>query len=429
MSSIQAEDLTAHQHMPNAHRKRSAEGLHRRAESVTSEAFEEEFRQVGIAGMLNNAKRMFNVDIMPDSKQPDDRDQEEDEYSENMEDQAHDSDHEQFSRVITQQRHAEPSAGLPCQPADGFKVPALPYPARAGNVANMFKSIEVQKLPPAGQPFQYQQRQRVPLSNVRENEMNQRSNGFTGTAERPTSVELQHGEEERKALNSTRPDAAVDANHREPENKHLGSDAPSEFSDDAPGDQLVQKVSSTKRGHELTDLDYGVDDLKKISYDELSTQGFDVDPNMPQSNQMLSASESLPNSIIKTDAETFDDKLSSLHTMSDDAAASLFSSSTTSQTEQTAYWFLTQFNTHTKRLMNIRLEKRKVSLKFENEVRKRHAAVKAESDRQEELLKTLGSGGRDLLRNRTPGRQSVARSIRTGSEPVDGEGTPSKRLK
>ena len=78
----------------------------------------------------------------------------------------------------------------------------------------------------------------------------------------------------------------------------------------------------------------------------------------------------------------------------------LFRTQTDIEREQTAEWFLEKFKTDTRELMRLRLERRKVALRFEMEVKMRERKVKLKTSDVEADLEGLKKGGGELIAGR-----------------------------
>ena len=93
-------------------------------------------------------------------------------------------------------------------------------------------------------------------------------------------------------------------------------------------------------------------------------------------------------------------RLSNLGRMRTEDQRRLFRTQTDTEREQTAAWFLEKFKTATRELMRLRLERRKIALRFEREVKMRECRVRAKTGDVEAELEGLKKGGGELIAGR-----------------------------
>ncbi|KAK5467454.1 hypothetical protein LTS15_000427 [Exophiala xenobiotica] len=90
-------------------------------------------------------------------------------------------------------------------------------------------------------------------------------------------------------------------------------------------------------------------------------------------------------------------KLTNLTKMREEDQKLLFRSLTDADREQTASWFLEKFQADVRKLMDVRLERRKIALKYELEVKKRYERVETKKKDVDEELAGLRKGGGELI--------------------------------
>jgi hypothetical protein len=90
-------------------------------------------------------------------------------------------------------------------------------------------------------------------------------------------------------------------------------------------------------------------------------------------------------------------KLTNLTKMREEDQKLLFRSLTDADREQTASWFLEKFQADVWKLMDVRLERRKIALKYELEVKKRYERVETKKKDVDEELAGLRKGGGELI--------------------------------
>ena len=138
-------------------------------------------------------------------------------------------------------------------------------------------------------------------------------------------------------------------------------------------------------------LDYDPQALKTMSYTDLDKRPFEEDPRT--SNTIPPVDEhGIPLTLHR--------RLGNLSRMKDEDVRAMFLCQNDQEWEDTGSWFIGQFETQTRRLMDIRQERRMIALKFEMEVKKRQAAVAAKMGDVEQELRYLKAGGRDLMDKR-----------------------------
>src|SRR5271155_1842906 len=130
-----------------------------------------------------------------------------------------------------------------------------------------------------------------------------------------------------------------------------------------PPQQQPQLNQSTKRPHDQVDLlDYDPSTLKNMTYDELEQAIYTTDPRAPILKAPVNA-HGVP--------LTLPGKLANMSRMPEDDIRAMFEAQTDTEREKTGEWFVGEMVEMMKRLARTRVERRKVALKFELEVKKR----------------------------------------------------------
>jgi hypothetical protein len=138
-------------------------------------------------------------------------------------------------------------------------------------------------------------------------------------------------------------------------------------------------------------LDYDPQCLKTMSYTDLDKEPFEKDPR---------TSNTIPPVDEHGISLTLHRRLGNLSRMKDEDVRAMFLCQKDQEWEDTGAWFIGQFETQMRRLMDIRQERRMIALKFEMEVKRRQAAVAAKMSDVEQELRYLKAGGKDLMDKR-----------------------------
>ncbi|KIV84383.1 hypothetical protein PV11_00168 [Exophiala sideris] len=149
----------------------------------------------------------------------------------------------------------------------------------------------------------------------------------------------------------------------------------------------------SKRQREDQDLDFDMATLKTKSMSDLDNISFTVDPRLPAPEAAVDATGT---------PMTLAAKLTNLTKMRPDDQRQLFQSLTDAEREQTASWFLEKFQADVHRLMDVRLERRKIALGYELEVKKREKSVQTKMHDVGEELAVLRKGGGELIARKGP---------------------------
>ncbi len=148
----------------------------------------------------------------------------------------------------------------------------------------------------------------------------------------------------------------------------------------------------TKRSH--ADIDYDLEELKSKNCAALDQVPFLTDPRAPDAPVVADTNGNLM---------PLPQRLTRLKMMRPEDQASLFESLTDEDNETVGQWFVQQFQDSLKKLMERRLDRRKLALKFELEARKRETEVQAKTSDVDEELKQLRKGGGELIRDKSVG--------------------------
>jgi hypothetical protein len=172
-----------------------------------------------------------------------------------------------------------------------------------------------------------------------------------------------------------------------------------EISDtDQPAENTDHASTSAKRPH--ADLDYDLENLYSKSYADLAQETFLKDPRMPPAPPQI---DNFANPM------TLPQRLARLSSLDQQGQATLFRSLTDAENEEVGQWFLNSLQEDLKKLMERRLERRKISLRYEMEVQKREAAVQRKRADVEGELNELKSGGGKLIEGRSAERVGTPR--------------------
>ena len=150
-------------------------------------------------------------------------------------------------------------------------------------------------------------------------------------------------------------------------------------------------VNPAKRSRD--ELDYDIEDLRAKSFASLNEVPFLVNPRAPPSKPQVDNSGNPLHGLSV--------RLDNLKNMSPADQKTLFMTLTDDENEQTGDWFIQAFSDNLKQLMEKRLDRRKIALKFELEAKKRHTAVQAKMAQCESELTELKTGGHKLVEGRS----------------------------
>lgn len=162
-------------------------------------------------------------------------------------------------------------------------------------------------------------------------------------------------------------------------------------SQQVPTSALAPSPRGTKRPRDL-DMDFSPSTLAHKSFDDLDAIPFWLDPT---------AEEALPAVDAHGNTMALPAKLHNLTKMQVQDQTALFRSQTDSDREATAGWFLERIRNEMLRLMRVRVERRKVALRFEMEVKRRDRRVRSKIADVDEELEGLKKGGSTLIAGRT----------------------------
>lgn len=173
-----------------------------------------------------------------------------------------------------------------------------------------------------------------------------------------------------------------------------------------PENPQLSAQPAKKRSHEemSNGLDYSEADLKQKRLSDLQAEPFPQDPRTaPQAPIRDNVGNEMALSQI----------LDNLSKMSGDAQRETFKSLTDEQWANTGQWFVEKFQTELKKLMEVRLERRKIALNYEDQIRRRQRVVEQHDAQLDKELRELQTGGKQLV---------DGRKVPTGSR----SGTPMK---
>lgn len=151
-----------------------------------------------------------------------------------------------------------------------------------------------------------------------------------------------------------------------------------------------QRSQPLKRAHD--EIDYDVNQLEKMKFSELEAIPFLTNP------RATTPQPAVDHNGVPMPLTT---RLTNLTKVQPADQASLFHSLDDDENEQVGQWFVQKFQDELKKLMDIRIERRKLALKYEMEVKKRETTVKAKAADVEEELADLRTGGGKLIKGRS----------------------------
>lgn len=139
------------------------------------------------------------------------------------------------------------------------------------------------------------------------------------------------------------------------------------------------------------ELDYSQNDLKQKRLSDLQSEPFPQDPRVaPRTPPRDNAGNEM----------SLDQILSNLSKMSDEAQREAFRTLTDEQWASTGQWFVDKFQTDLKRLMDVRFQRRQVSMAYEDKIRRRQRVVEQYKAQVDKELDELQTGGRELVNGR-----------------------------
>lgn len=159
--------------------------------------------------------------------------------------------------------------------------------------------------------------------------------------------------------------------------------------EDIPTGPSLARQSQRKRA--LNEVDYDPDKFATMVYADLDKVAFSTDPRAPPPDPAIGPGGH---------SMTLEQRLANLTRMQPEDQKALFRSLGDTENEQTGQWFVQQFGDSLKGLMQTRVERRKVALKYELEARKRQKEVEVKAADIDEELRALRQGGGELIKGR-----------------------------
>ena len=157
-----------------------------------------------------------------------------------------------------------------------------------------------------------------------------------------------------------------------------------------PDHEGHQQSQPLKRAHD--EIDYNVNQLEKMQYSKLEATPFLTDPRAAVPRPAVDHN-GVPMPLTT--------RLTNLTKVQPADQVSLFRSLDDDGNEEVGQWFVQKFQSDLKKLMDIRVERRKLALKCETEVKRRETTVKAKASDVEEELADLRTGGGKLIKGRS----------------------------
>lgn len=154
------------------------------------------------------------------------------------------------------------------------------------------------------------------------------------------------------------------------------------------------------------ELDYDTENLKKKTLQELQNEPFCQNPRADNNAAPVDA---------HGNAMTLDQILTNLNKMNASQQEAVFRGQSDEEWSKTGTWFVEKFQADLKKLTDIRLQRRKVALKFEDAIRRRQAEVEQHAAGVDKDLATLQQGGQELVKDRKPASRCATPMKSTGN--------------
>lgn len=156
------------------------------------------------------------------------------------------------------------------------------------------------------------------------------------------------------------------------------------------GPKMELDAEANKRSH--AEIDYDPNDLHDKAYAELDEVPFLTDPRGPAIQPAVGVQGPPPSA---------PQRLAALSQMRPEDQEALFRTLTDEDNEKIGQWFVHKFQDDLKKLMETRLERRKIALKYEAEAKRREKVVQVKIGDVEDELRQLRKGGGDLIQGRS----------------------------
>jgi predicted HTH domain antitoxin len=155
-------------------------------------------------------------------------------------------------------------------------------------------------------------------------------------------------------------------------------------------------LEGTKTRKRARDLDYSLDQLSNMTYEQLQTEPFDHDPTAP--------APTLPQEVAKgTLAQTLDYMLAlKEHKTKASQRSAIFASLPIEQYEDCGDLIVEKFAATIVKFKNARRQRRKAVQEFEDEVARREEKVRGKTSAVEKDLSRLKRGGEEVVRGKGP---------------------------
>lgn len=152
-------------------------------------------------------------------------------------------------------------------------------------------------------------------------------------------------------------------------------------------------LATRKRSHDDMnyELDYSLTDLKRKTLSDLQAEPF---PQDPRAILQAPPTENMGNEM------SLNQILENLSKVSGDTQREIFRTLTDEQWASTGQWFVDRFQTQLEELMKVRLERRKIAMKYEDMIRRRQRVVEQYQTQVGNELDELQTGGRLLVDGR-----------------------------
>ncbi|ETN42982.1 uncharacterized protein HMPREF1541_02140 [Cyphellophora europaea CBS 101466] len=170
-------------------------------------------------------------------------------------------------------------------------------------------------------------------------------------------------------------------------------------SEDEQPQPRPQTQGTTAKKRSLEQIDYDHEKLATMAYADLDATPFLSDPRTPAPKAAVNSTGNPIN---------LASRLASLNQMNAETQKALFRSLTDAENVEVGQWFVEKFGDSLKTLMEQRLARRKVALRYELEAKKRQRQVELRSADLDGELSELRKGGNQLIEGRASPRPKAA---------------------
>ncbi|TAQ90227.1 hypothetical protein B7494_g1419 [Chlorociboria aeruginascens] len=207
-----------------------------------------------------------------------------------------------------------------------------------------------------------------------------------------TSPEQQPERDERHHGNHFDSEEGFSSNHTSPARQNRSG-----------GSQSQGTVLET--GLHNIDADYSTETLKNMSYDELKTQPFEIQPIKPPNPLPTDPLNALPN--LAAQMEFLLRKDQSFSNGDPEMLIAFFAQMSMREWEDAGEWFMSRFGEVFKKMKEARVVKRNLVREFEDEVAKYEEGVRGETAAIDNEMEDMLKSGEDVVKGRMKGSTSA----------------------